>query len=99
MAIGKATWRQALDSQPAGDLSGLAHSLVRVPDELRANGVNGTDASNTHATVRLVVAQMAHPAHGTFDCGAGDSWLRAYQSAEAGAEAERRRSGSSRGSW
>ena len=88
MAIGIMTWQQALDSQSASNLSGLAHFLVRVLNELRANGINGTDGLNTHATVRLVVAQMAHLAYGTFDCGAGDSWLRAYQLAEA--ETERR---------
>jgi len=88
MAIGKTTWQQALDSQAACNLSGLAHFLVRVLDELRANGIKGTDDLNTHAIVRLVVAQMAHLAYGTFDCGAGDSWMRAYQLVEA--ETERR---------
>jgi len=83
MAISKSTWQQALDSQSACNLSGLAHFLVRVLDELRANGIKGTDDLNTHAIVRLVVAQMAHLAYGTFDCGAGDSWMRAYQLAEA----------------
>ena len=88
MAIGKTTWQQALDSQAASNLSGLAHFLVRVLDELRANGIKGTDDLNTHAIVRLVVAQMAHLAYGSFDCGAGDSWMRAYQLVEA--ESERR---------
>ena len=88
MAFGKTTWQQALDSQSACNLSGLAHFLVRVLDELRANGIKGTDDLNTHAIVRLVVAQMAHLAYGTFDCGAGDSWMRAYQLVEA--ETERR---------
>ncbi len=88
MAISKTTWQQALDSQAASNLSGLAHFLVRVLDVLRTNGINGTDALNTHPIVRLVVAQMAHLAYGTFDCGTGDSWLRAYQLAEA--ETERR---------
>lgn len=83
MAISKLTWRQALDSQSACNLSGLAHFLVRVLDELRANGINGTDDLNTHPIVKLVVAQMAHLSFGGFDCGAGDSWLRAYQLAEA----------------
>ena len=55
---------------------------MRALDELRATGINGTDALNTHPIVRLVVAQMAHLAYGTFDCGAGDLWLRAYQFAE-----------------
>ena len=88
MAIYMPTWQQALDSQSASNLSGLAHFLVRVLNELRASGISGTDGLNTHAIVRLVVAQMAHLAYGTFDCGAGDSWLRAYQLAEA--ETERR---------
>lgn len=83
MAISKSTWQQALDSQAASNLSGLAHFLVRVLDEMRANGINATDTLNTHAIVRLVVAQMAHLAYGGFDCGAGDSWMRAYQLAEA----------------
>lgn len=86
MAIGKTKWQQALDSQSASNLSSLAHYLVRVLDELRVNGINGTDALNTHAIVRLVVAQMAHLAYGTFDCGTGDSWLRAYQLTEAETE-------------
>jgi hypothetical protein len=60
----------------------LAHFLVRLLDELRANGVNGTDALNTHPLVRLVVAQMAHLSYGSFDCGAGNKWQRAYQLAE-----------------
>jgi len=83
MAISKTTWQQALDSQAASNLSGLAHFLVRVLDELRTNGIKATDALNTHAIVRLVVAQMAHLAYGGFDCGAGDLWMRAYQLAEA----------------
>lgn len=83
MTINRATWQQALDSQSACNLSGLAHFLVRVLDELRANGINGTDDLNTHAIVRLVVAQMAHLAFGSFDCGAGDLWLRAYELADA----------------
>ncbi len=82
MAIRTAIWQQALDSQSASNLSGLARFLVRALDELRATGINGTDALNTHPVVRLVVAQMAHLAYGTFDCGAGDLWLRAYQLAE-----------------
>lgn len=82
MPISTTTWQQALDSQSASNLSGLAHFLVRVLDELRASGINGTDALNTHPVVRLVVAQMAHLAYGSFDCGAGDLWLRAYQLAE-----------------
>jgi hypothetical protein len=82
MAIRTAIWQQALDSQSASNLSGLARFLVRALDELRATGINGTDALNTHPIVRLVVAQMAHLAYGTFDCGAGDLWLRAYQFAE-----------------
>ena len=76
------TWQQGLDSQSACSLSGLAHYLPRLLDELRANGVNGTDALNTHPLVRLIVAQMAHLAYGTFDCGAGNLWQRAYQLAE-----------------
>jgi len=82
MPISKHTWEQALHSQSACNLSGLAHFLVRVLDELRANGVNGTDVLNTHPVVRLIVAQMAHLAYGTFDCGAGNKWQRAYQTAE-----------------
>ena len=82
MPIRTALWQQALDSQSASNLSGLARFLVRALDELRATGINDTDALNTHAVVRLVVAQMAHLAFGTFDCGAGDLWLRAYQLAE-----------------
>jgi len=82
MPISKKTWQQGLDSQSACNLSGLAHFLVRLLDELRANNVNGTDALNTHSLVRLIVAQMAHLAFGTFDCGAGNKWQRAYQLAE-----------------
>jgi hypothetical protein len=82
MPITTKTWQQGLDSQSACNLSGLAHFLVRLLDELRANGVNGTDALNTHPLVRLVVAQMAHLAYGTFDCGLGNLWQRAYQLAE-----------------
>ena len=82
MPISKKTWQQGLDSQSACNLSGLAHSLPRLLDELRANGVNGTDALNTHPLVRLIVAQMAHLAYGTFDCGAGNRWQRAYQLTE-----------------
>lgn len=82
MPIRTAIWQQALDSQSASNLSGLARFLVRAVDELRGTGINGTDALNTHPVVRLVVAQMAHLAYGTFDCGAGDLWLRAYQLAE-----------------
>lgn len=83
MAISKATWQQALDAQCACNLSGLAHFLVRVLDELRANGINNTDDLNTHPLVRLVVAQMAHLAFRSFDCGSGDLWEKAYQLAEA----------------
>lgn len=83
MAISKTTWQQALDSQSACNLSGLAHFLVRVLGELRADGINGTDDLNAHPIVKLVVAQMAHLAFASFDCGAGDSWMRAYQLAEA----------------
>jgi hypothetical protein len=82
MPIGTKTWQQGLDSQSACNLSGLAHFLVRLLDELRANDINGTDALNTHPLVRLIVAQMAHLAYGTFDCGAGNLWQRAYQLAE-----------------
>jgi len=82
MPISKKTWQKGLDSQSACNLSGLAHSLPRLLDELRANGVNGTDALNTHPLVRLIVAQMAHLAYGSFDCGAGNRWQRAYQLAE-----------------
>ena len=82
MSIRTAIWQQALDSQSASNLSGLARFLVRSLDEFRGTGINGTDALNTHPVVRLVVAQMAHLAYGTFDCGAGDLWLRAYQLAE-----------------
>ena len=82
MSIRTAIWQQALDSQSASNLSGLARFLVRALDELRGTGINSTDALNTHPVVRLVVAQMAHLAYGTFDCGAGDLWLRAYQLAE-----------------
>lgn len=82
MPIRPETWQQGLDSQSACNLSGLAHFLVRLLDELRASGVNGTDALNTHPLVRLIVAQMAHLAFGSFDCGAGNHWQRAYQVAE-----------------
>lgn len=88
MAIRRTTWQQALDSQSASNLSGLAHFLVRVLDELRASGITNTDDLNTHAIVRLVVAQMAHLAYGGFDCGAGDSWMRAYELVEAEAGKE-----------
>src|SRR5204863_3982754 len=82
MPISEKTWEQGLHSQTACNLSGLAHFLVRVLDELRQNGVNGTDALNTHPVVRLIVAQMAHLAFGSFDCGTGNKWQRAYQLAE-----------------
>lgn len=82
MTISTTTWQQALDSQSASNLSGLARFLVRTLDELRANGVSGTDALNAHPVVQLIVAQMAYLAYGSFDCGTGDSWLRAYQLAE-----------------
>lgn len=76
------TWQEALDSQSACNLSGLAHFLLRVLDELRADGINNTDTLNTHAIVRLVVAQMAHLAYRSFDCNVGDFWLTAYRLAE-----------------
>lgn len=82
MTISKATWQHGLDSQSACNLSGLAHFLVRLLDELRGSGVTATDALNTHPLVKLLVAQMAHLAYGTFDCGAGNKWQRAYQLAE-----------------
>lgn len=82
MPISKATWEHGLHSQSACNLSGLAHYLVRLLDELRPNGIQSTDALNTHSLVRLVVAQMAHLAYGSFDCGAGNKWQRAYQLAE-----------------
>lgn len=82
MPIQKETWQRGLDSQTACNLSGLAHWLPRLLDELRANNVNGTDALNTHPLVRLVVAQMAHLAFGSFDCNVGNNWQRAYQLAE-----------------
>lgn len=82
MPISQKTWQQGLDSQSACNLSGLAHFLPRLLDELRQNGINGTSALNTHPLVRLIVAQMAYLAYGTFDCGTGDLWHRAYQLAE-----------------
>ena len=82
MPISQKTWQQGLDSQTACNLSGLAHFLPKLLDELRANRVSDTDALNTHTLVRLIVAQMAHLAYGTFDCGAGNLWQRAYQMAE-----------------
>jgi hypothetical protein len=82
MPISQKTWQHGLDSQTACNLSGLAHFLPKLLEELRANGVNGTDALNTHPLVSLIVAQMAHLAYGSFDCGAGDLWQRAYQLAE-----------------
>jgi hypothetical protein len=54
MSISEKTWQQGLVSQSACNLSGLAHFLVRLLDELRAAGINGTDALNTHPLVRLV---------------------------------------------
>lgn len=83
MAISTSTWQQAMDAQCACNLSGLAHFLIRALDELRANGISNTDALNTHPVVRLVIAQMAHLAFGSFDCGSGDLWMRAYELAEA----------------
>jgi hypothetical protein len=80
--INTTTWQHALDSQSACNLSGLAHFLVRLLDELRANNISGTDALNAHPLVRLVVAQMAHLAYGTFDCNVGNLWQRAFQLAE-----------------
>ena len=82
MPISQKTWQQGLDSQSACNLSGLAHFLPRLLEELRENGINGTNALNTHPLVRLIVAQMAYLAYGTFDCGAGNLWHRAYQLAE-----------------
>ncbi|MFO1043304.1 MAG: hypothetical protein U0941_16035 [Planctomycetaceae bacterium] len=82
MSIRTAIWQQALDSQSASNLSGLARFLVRALDELQATGIKDTDDLNTHPVVRLVVAQLSHLAYGTFDCGAGDLWLRAYHLAE-----------------
>ena len=55
MPISNKTWQQALDSQTACNLSGLAGFLVGVLDELRANGDSGTDGLNTHPLGRLVV--------------------------------------------
>ena len=49
MPISKAAWQRGLDSHTACNLSGLAHWLPRLLDELRANNVSGTDALNTHA--------------------------------------------------
>jgi hypothetical protein len=82
MAIRKETWEQALHSQSACNLSGLAHWLVRLLDELRTNGINSTDDLSQHPLVRLVVAQMAHLAYGSFDCNTGNLWRRAYRLAE-----------------
>jgi hypothetical protein len=82
MPISQKTWQQGLDSQSACNLSGLAHYLPKLLDELRANNVNGTSALNTHPLVRLIVAQMAYLAYGTFDCNAGNHWQRAYKLAE-----------------
>lgn len=82
MPISRTTWEQGLQSQTACNLSGLAHFLVRLMHELRANGINNTDDLNTHPVVRLIVAQMAHLAYGSFDCGTGNKWQRAYQLAE-----------------
>lgn len=82
MPISVKTWKEALHSQSACNLSGLAHFLVRLLDELRASGINSTHALNTHALVRLVVVQMAHLAYGGFDCNVGNLWQRAYQLAE-----------------
>ena len=82
MPISESTWAQGLHSQSACNLSGLAHFLVRVLEELRATGINSTDDLNTHPLVKLVVAQMAHLAFGSFDCNTGNKWQRAYQLAE-----------------
>ena len=82
MPISRNTWQLALDTQSACNLSGLAHWLVSVLAELRSNNVTDTDDLNTHPLVRLAVAQMAHLAYGSFDCGAGNKWTRAYQLAE-----------------
>jgi hypothetical protein len=82
MPISPRTWQEALDSQSACNLSGLAHFLVRALDELRASGIASTDDLNTHSIVRLAVAQMAHLGFGSFDCGAGELWRLAYHVAE-----------------
>ena len=82
MPISKETWQRGIDSQSACNLSGLAHFLPSLLDELRESGTNDTDALNRHPLVRLVVAQMAYLAFGNFDCGVGDLWHRAYQLAE-----------------
>src|SRR5450631_205533 len=82
MPISKETWQRGIDSQIACNLSGLAHFLPRLLDELRENGINDTDALNTHSLVRLVVAQMTYLAYGNFDFGVDDLRHRAYQLAE-----------------
>jgi hypothetical protein len=82
MPIKKETWQTALVSQSACNLSGLAHYLPRLLEELRTNDVSGTNRLNTHPLVRLIVAQMAYLAFGSFDCGAGNHWQRACQLAE-----------------
>ena len=81
-SISTNTWQRGLDSQSACNLSGLAHFLTALLDELRASNISDTDALNTHPLVCLVVAQMAFLAYGSFDCGAGSKWQRAFQLAE-----------------
>lgn len=82
MPIDAKSWQYGLHSQSACNLSGLAISLVGLFDELRASGITDTDSLNTHPLVRLVVAQMAYLAYGSFDCGAGNNWQRAFHLAE-----------------
>ena len=79
--IRKETWQRGLDSQSACNLSGLAHWLPQLFDELRQNGITTTEARNTHPLVRLVVAQMNYLAYGRTD---GDValWMAAHALAE-----------------
>jgi hypothetical protein len=82
MPISAKTWQTGVDSQTACNLSGLAHYLPKLLEELRANNICSTDALNRHPLVKLIVAQMAYLAYGTFDCGAGKQWDRAYHLAQ-----------------
>jgi hypothetical protein len=51
--------KSAIDVQNACNLSGVAHSLVELCQELRDNGVeSSTDAINQHPLVRLYVSKL-----------------------------------------
>lgn len=78
MALDVSFWQRALDSQCASNLQGLVNFLPSVFKALKEDGVQDTAALNKHPIVRLIVAQMAHLAYGSFDCNSDNHWLSAY---------------------